>query len=155
MTDIQALIHKLRNAPQRVGTFGRGDPDPLDEYRPGMTGEERDWLIRLVEQVQETGASRSYREIIARILVPHWLGGFEHQERADLTEADGYRPWKHPPFTPNARAYQIADEILLALSLAQQEAKTCTHPRWVGVASTAYTAWSCPDCGQSYDSRKG
>jgi hypothetical protein len=43
--DIPSLIHKLRNAPQLVGTFGRGDPDPLDEYRPGMTGEERDWLI--------------------------------------------------------------------------------------------------------------
>jgi hypothetical protein len=42
--DIPSLIHKLRNAPQLVGTFGRGDPDPLDEYRPGMTGEERDWL---------------------------------------------------------------------------------------------------------------
>jgi hypothetical protein len=52
MTDIPTLIHKLRNAPQLVGTFGRGDPDPLDEYRPGMTGEERDWLIKLVEQSQ-------------------------------------------------------------------------------------------------------
>jgi hypothetical protein len=47
--DIPSLIHKLRNAPQLVGTFGRGDPDPLDEYRPGMTGEERDWLIKLVD----------------------------------------------------------------------------------------------------------
>jgi hypothetical protein len=47
--DIPTLIHKLRNAPQLVGTFGRGDPDPLDEYRPGMTGEERDWLIKLCE----------------------------------------------------------------------------------------------------------
>jgi hypothetical protein len=50
MTDILTLIHKLRNAPQLVGTFGRGDLDPLDQYRPGMTGEERDWLIKLVEQ---------------------------------------------------------------------------------------------------------
>jgi hypothetical protein len=40
--DIPSLITKLRNAPQLVGTFGRGDPDPQDEYRPGMTGEERD-----------------------------------------------------------------------------------------------------------------
>jgi hypothetical protein len=46
--DIPSLITKLRNAPQLVGTFGRGDPDPLDEYRPGMTGEERDLIVGLL-----------------------------------------------------------------------------------------------------------
>jgi hypothetical protein len=48
--DIPILIYKLRNAPQLVGTFGRGDPDPLEQYRLVMTGEERDWLIGLAEQ---------------------------------------------------------------------------------------------------------
>jgi hypothetical protein len=46
--DIPSLITKLRNAPQLVGTFGRGDPDPQDEYRPGMTGEERDLIVGLL-----------------------------------------------------------------------------------------------------------
>jgi hypothetical protein len=46
--DIPSLIHKLRNAPQRVGTWGRGDPDPLDEYRPGMTGEELELIVGLL-----------------------------------------------------------------------------------------------------------
>jgi hypothetical protein len=60
--DIPSLIHKLRNAPQLVGTFGRGDPDPLDEYRPGMTGEERDWLIKLAEQAQTDSVSPSQKD---------------------------------------------------------------------------------------------
>jgi hypothetical protein len=58
--DIPTLITKLRNAPQLVGTFGRGDPDPLDEYRPGMTGEERDWLVKLLEAIERRrGVRRS------------------------------------------------------------------------------------------------
>jgi hypothetical protein len=59
--DIPSLIHKLRNAPQLVGTFGRGDPDPLDEYRPGMTGEERDWLVKLLEAIERR---RGYEEAL-------------------------------------------------------------------------------------------
>jgi hypothetical protein len=59
--NIPTLIHKLRNAPQLVGTFGRGDPDPLDEYRPGMTGEERDWLIKLLEVIERR---RGYAEAL-------------------------------------------------------------------------------------------
>jgi hypothetical protein len=46
--NIPTLIHKLRNAPQLVGTFGRGDPDPLDEYRLVMTDEERNMIIELL-----------------------------------------------------------------------------------------------------------
>ena len=46
----QDLIRRLRDAPQKVGTFGRGDPQPLDEYRPAMTGAERDWLVSLLEE---------------------------------------------------------------------------------------------------------
>jgi hypothetical protein len=46
--DIPTLIHKLRNAPQLVGTFGRGDPDPLGQYRLVMTDEERDTIIELL-----------------------------------------------------------------------------------------------------------
>jgi hypothetical protein len=46
--DIPILIHKLRNAPQLVGTFGRGDPDPLEQYRLVMTGEERDLIVGLL-----------------------------------------------------------------------------------------------------------
>lgn len=38
--DIPTLITKLRSAPQKVGTFDRGDPKPLDEYRVVLTGEE-------------------------------------------------------------------------------------------------------------------
>lgn len=53
--DIPTLITKLRSAPQMVSTLGRGDPDPLDEYRPGMTGEERDWLIALLDQKRIDG----------------------------------------------------------------------------------------------------
>lgn len=45
MIDIPTLITKLRGAPQKVGTFDRGDPKPLDEYRVVLTGEERDWLV--------------------------------------------------------------------------------------------------------------
>jgi hypothetical protein len=49
MIDIAALITKLRNAPRKVGTFGRGDTKPLDEFAPLMTGEERDWLAEKLE----------------------------------------------------------------------------------------------------------
>jgi hypothetical protein len=63
--DIPTLIHKLRNAPQLVGTFGRGDPDPLDEYRPGMTGEERDWLLQLLEVIEDVADTQKALRVIA------------------------------------------------------------------------------------------
>lgn len=47
--DIPTLITKLRNAPQKLDTFGRGDPKPVDEFAPLMTGDERDWLIEIAE----------------------------------------------------------------------------------------------------------
>jgi hypothetical protein len=43
--DIPSLIKKLRCASQEVGTFGRGDPNPLDEYRVVLSAAERDWLV--------------------------------------------------------------------------------------------------------------
>lgn len=49
MIDIAALLHKIRSAPQRLGTFDRGDPKPLDEYRVVLTGEERDWLVAMAD----------------------------------------------------------------------------------------------------------
>jgi hypothetical protein len=60
MIDIARLITKLRNAPQLVGTFGRGDPDPLDEYMPGMSGEERELVIELLTAAQN-GEIRGWR----------------------------------------------------------------------------------------------
>jgi len=47
--DLPRLISKLKSAPQKVGSFTRGDPNPLDEFCPMMTGEERDWLVRLLQ----------------------------------------------------------------------------------------------------------
>lgn len=62
MIDIPTLITKLRSAPQKVGTFDRGDPKPLDEYRPAMTGEELDWLIEMVTSARPL-PERIYAEI--------------------------------------------------------------------------------------------
>jgi hypothetical protein len=70
--NIPSLIHKLRNAPQLVGTFGRGDPDPIDQYMPGMTGEERDWLIKLVEQAAQTQFGNVQPWF--KILADNWRG---------------------------------------------------------------------------------
>lgn len=53
MIDIPTLITKLRSAPQKVGTFDRGDPKPLDEYRVVLTGEERDRLVKFMEDILE------------------------------------------------------------------------------------------------------
>jgi hypothetical protein len=53
--DIPTLIHKLRNAPQLVGTFGRGDPDPLDEYRPVNDG----GGAGLVDRIGRAGVART------------------------------------------------------------------------------------------------
>ena len=50
--NIPALIKKLRNAPQKIGTFGRGDANPLDEYQPKLSGEERDLLIRSLNMME-------------------------------------------------------------------------------------------------------
>jgi hypothetical protein len=53
--DIASLVRHLRNAPQEVGTFGRGDPNPLDEYRALLTNEEREWLIQRLKDMEEQG----------------------------------------------------------------------------------------------------
>jgi hypothetical protein len=58
--DIPSLIHKLRNAPQLVGTFGRGDPDPLGQYRLVMTDEERNTIIELLTAAHN-GEIRGWR----------------------------------------------------------------------------------------------
>jgi len=56
------------------------------------------------------------REIVARTLVPYYYGGFENQDREE-PDQDGFRAWKNPPCTPNARAYELTDKILAAVHM--------------------------------------
>jgi hypothetical protein len=65
--DISALLHKLRTAPQRQGTFGRGDPKPLDEYRVVLTAEERDWLAGVAEEHCTSAAIRSKADVVVNL----------------------------------------------------------------------------------------
>jgi hypothetical protein len=66
--------------------------------------------------------SQTLREKVARIIVPYWLGGFEDQERVEGD--DPWRPWKNAPYTPNARAYELADSILEIVAAARCDAVT-------------------------------
>jgi hypothetical protein len=56
MTDLDTLLTKLRKASQTMGTFGRGDSAPQDEYKPAMTGGERDYLVFLLERERHVRA---------------------------------------------------------------------------------------------------
>jgi len=47
--DLPTLITKLRTAPQKSGTYGRGDRKPLDQFDVQVTAEERDWLANTLE----------------------------------------------------------------------------------------------------------
>lgn len=76
-----------------------------------MEGYKRDTVNGLIEE------NAQLREQIARMLVPYWYGGFERQEPNEDGSA-----WKYPPGTPNARAYEIADKALAALSVAHVSA---------------------------------
>ncbi|MGM5018689.1 hypothetical protein [Tardiphaga sp. 367_B4_N1_1] len=77
------------------------EPDQfMEDYK-------RDTVNGLIEE------NAQLREQIARMLVPYWYGGFERQEPNEDGSA-----WKYPPGTPNARAYEIADKALAALSAA-------------------------------------
>jgi hypothetical protein len=71
--DIPILIYKLRNAPQLVGTFGRGDPDPLEQYRLVMTGEERE-----IREAREARAKRKAER--DKPEAPLYPGGIDDME---------------------------------------------------------------------------
>jgi hypothetical protein len=58
------------------------------------------------------------REAVARMLVPYWLGGFERQERNERGH------WEYPPYTPNARAYEIADKALAIIAARHSQEVT-------------------------------
>lgn len=83
--DLPKLISKLKSAPQRLGTFDRGDPKPLDEYRVVLTGEERDWLDALIEHARRSpgapDADAEYAEAMNNVA---------HLLRADAA-AQGWR----------------------------------------------------------------
>jgi hypothetical protein len=106
--DIPTLIHKLRNAPQLVGTFGRGDPDPLDEYRPGMTGEERDWLVGLIELVQLISAAPTRLEDLIR--------EYARDMRRNSGGGDGDYPWEWAKAT--------ADYLEVLIERSRQEPRS-------------------------------
>jgi hypothetical protein len=53
MVDLEAMIKKLTKSCQKMGTFGRGDPDPKDEWVIVLTGEEKSYLELMLETALE------------------------------------------------------------------------------------------------------
>jgi hypothetical protein len=92
--DIPTLIHKLRTAPRKVGTFGRGDPNPLDEFAPLRTGEERDWLIRELHLIMSrpainNGATWVSNGVAPEVGVTHGAIAASEIDRLKRTSGEG------------------------------------------------------------------
>lgn len=90
------------------------------------------------------------REIVARIVVPYYYGGFENQEREPLDD-HGFGAWKNPPGTPNARAYELTDKILAAVGTfyaaqgspdRDKLAETIHNARWPADRQLAVTPFA-------------
>lgn len=54
-SDLQLLMNYVRAAPRQFGhVAGRGDPEPLDQYKLTVTGEQRAMIIRALDCLSNT-----------------------------------------------------------------------------------------------------